>query len=496
MTSPVRIVVDSSRVTGPVNRLVFGQNVEWEHMNHPAVWDGEKLSTDLITNFKSLGATSLRFPGGGHGDLYHWRRGVGPREQRQPIMNGFKREEEFPLFGTDELIELSQAIGAEPWMQTNPIGASAEDMVEWAQYCADAGKPIQHWELGNEVYLADPDKDDGFREVAIGPREYVRRAKEHLKALRTASPDAEIGVVGGIWTYVNYSWPPNSDGWNEYLLENMAAEADFLAIHTVYGPIVAAPDFWADPSDEDMADVIRSAAAGGLFARNSLDINLDLVDSFAPDKHVKLAVTEWLPWFGVVPDAADVSGTMGAGLYTAGVLNVMLREPRVMAAHYMAGCSPSYGGAVVPGEQGTTSSVNHAILSLYAGKIGREVVESKVEESPTYSVRAMGVFPEFENVPMVDALATRSGSSVTLFLVNRDLDNAVDVQIEAGSAAAAPSTTIVSAEHPLAINSPVLFNQRLRAQPLDAPIAPRPGPSGWSLSLPACSVTAVEWSNA
>ena len=61
---------------------------------------------------KALDVPVLRWPGGCFADTYHWRDGIGPKENRKTIVNtNWGGVTEDNTFGTHEFMELCRAIG-------------------------------------------------------------------------------------------------------------------------------------------------------------------------------------------------------------------------------------------------------------------------------------------------------------------------------------------------------------------------------------------------
>jgi hypothetical protein len=74
-----------------IDRRIYGQFAE--HLGHGiygGLWVGEDssipntrgLRKDVISALKNLKVPVVRWPGGCFADEYHWRAGIGPREQR------------------------------------------------------------------------------------------------------------------------------------------------------------------------------------------------------------------------------------------------------------------------------------------------------------------------------------------------------------------------------------------------------------------------------
>ena len=112
---------------------------------YDGIWVGEDseipnyhgIRKDLVDAFQKLHPPVIRWPGGCFADVYHWRNGIGPREQRPVTYN-----ENFGTFetdpnqsGTHEMMEFCEMIGAKPWFNINMMTGSPSEMREWMEYC-------------------------------------------------------------------------------------------------------------------------------------------------------------------------------------------------------------------------------------------------------------------------------------------------------------------------------------------------------------------------
>ncbi len=94
----------------------------------------------MIEALRPLHIPVLRWPGGCFADTYHWRDGIGPREQRPLRVNVWWDMAESPNhFGTHEFISFCRAIGAEPYFAGNLGSASPSELRDWVEYCNFAG---------------------------------------------------------------------------------------------------------------------------------------------------------------------------------------------------------------------------------------------------------------------------------------------------------------------------------------------------------------------
>ena len=85
-----RIKIDTDRVVGDVDPLLFGSFAEHlGRMIYGGIYDeGSPLAdadgyrTDVMRAAKDLGVTVLRWPGGNFVSGYHWKDGIGPKDLR------------------------------------------------------------------------------------------------------------------------------------------------------------------------------------------------------------------------------------------------------------------------------------------------------------------------------------------------------------------------------------------------------------------------------
>jgi len=88
-----RLVLNADLGTDTISRHIYGHFAE--HLGRD-IYDGFwtksgtgewHLRDDVIEALRRIRVPNLRWPGGCFADYYHWRDGVGPREQRPTIVN-------------------------------------------------------------------------------------------------------------------------------------------------------------------------------------------------------------------------------------------------------------------------------------------------------------------------------------------------------------------------------------------------------------------------
>jgi alpha-N-arabinofuranosidase len=249
------IVVNASQVVAPVNRLVFGQNIE--AADNARIFSSDRTDVNLIqrgagfwdptkgapvpmvlSESRAVGTSLLRYPGGCLVHDYDWRRTVGPGAKQ----DGW-------LFGLDEYLSLCRAIGAVPLitisdyvLTADQIPENAAELVEYLNSPATAAHPwamkrsqwghstpydVTWFELGNESMHGNH---------RIIPRrqytaeQYAAYFKATAAAMRRLDPRIKLGIV----TIPGPGTDVNSD-WNQTVIRLAGASADFVVIH-LYAP--------------------------------------------------------------------------------------------------------------------------------------------------------------------------------------------------------------------------------------------------------------------
>lgn len=252
---PASIVVKVGEALGPVNHLVFGQNIEAGDNAHifssdttdmtliqsgEGFWDPIEGTPvlQIVNQSKAVGMSLLRYPGGCLAHNFDWRKTVGPEAQK----NGW-------VFGLNEYLTLCSAIGAIPLitvsdyvLPADQVPKNAADLVEYLNSAADAAHPwaMKRKEWGNpEPYnvtwfeLGNESMHGNHRVLPrrqFSAEQYAAYANASAAAMRNVDPKIKLGIVllPGPGTDVNSDW-------NRTVVQLAGASADFVVIH-MYAP--------------------------------------------------------------------------------------------------------------------------------------------------------------------------------------------------------------------------------------------------------------------
>jgi alpha-N-arabinofuranosidase len=142
--TPVQIVVDGVTPSNTISRHIYGHFAE--HLGR-CIYDGfwvadslnvpkkDRIRLDIVEALKKIKVPNLRWPGGCFADEYHWRDGIGPRNQRPYMVNtNWGGVSEDNSFGTHEFLELCSLLNCEPYISANVGSGTVEEMAKWVEY--------------------------------------------------------------------------------------------------------------------------------------------------------------------------------------------------------------------------------------------------------------------------------------------------------------------------------------------------------------------------
>ena len=149
----VDVDIDSDITDGQIiPKEIYGQFAE--HLGsciYGGLWVGPESDipnidgyrTDVLEALKTLKVPVMRWPGGCFADEYHWKDGIGPREDRPRMVNSnWGGTVEDNSFGTHEFLNLCEMIGCEPYISGNVGSGTVEELAKWVEYMTAADGPM------------------------------------------------------------------------------------------------------------------------------------------------------------------------------------------------------------------------------------------------------------------------------------------------------------------------------------------------------------------
>ena len=281
-----------------------------EHLGHciyGGLWVGEDseipntngIRDDVVEALKVIKVPTLRWPGGCFADEYHWKDGIGPRDQRPRMYNShWGGVVENNHFGTHEFFELCRQLDCDAYVCGNVGSGTVKEMSEWVEYITSpAESPMADQRRANGQEEPWRMKYFGVGNESWGcgghmrPEYYADEYRRYNTFVRTYGPNKIQRIACG---------PNTADyRWTEIMMERAHPHMDGLALHYYtlldqkWPPSGSALQF----GDAEYRSTIRSAFHMEELIRNHSAI-MDKVD---PAKAVNLVVDEWGTWHPVEP---------------------------------------------------------------------------------------------------------------------------------------------------------------------------------------------------
>ena len=433
-----KLTVRLDDVIGTIHPNLYGHFAE--HLGrciYEGFWVGDDcaipnthgIRNDTAEAMRKLQAPVIRWPGGCFADDYHWRDGVGPRDERPRRMNLWWHDEESNQFGTDELVDLCRQVGAEPYICLNVGSGTPEEAAAWVEYCnyaghttrtgerAASGHPepfaVRYWGVGNENWGC------GGR---FYPDDYAREYRRFACYLRgRSSTPIELIACG-------HTGPD----WNRKFLETLGdlRLIDHLSVHRYYncGDAVEFSDteyYNLYPRALQVeADIVEAATAVQLYNRTG--------------RKIGVIVDEWGVWH---PEARGDRGlyqrnTLRDALVAAAVFDAFNRQAdKLSMANIAQTINVLQCVAQTAGDKMWLTPTYHA-FELYKGHMGNASLRVVLDDVPTVEARAGdGKVVELAAVGASASLDAGAGT-VVVTLQNRHLSEACEcaIRLRGGSA--------------------------------------------------------------
>lgn len=302
-----KVVVQSDQTLGTIDRHVYAHFSE--HLGrciYEGIWVGEDspipntqgIRNDVLEALKAIAVPSLRWPGGCFADEYHWKDGIGPREQRKRMINThWGGVVENNHFGTHEFMLLCELLECEPIICGNVGSGTVQEMSEWVEYMTfDGVSPMAELRRSNGREKPWKLKFFGVGNENWGcgghmrPQYYADEYRRYQTYVRNYGDNRIHKIACG----------PNSGDyeWTEVLMREAHRFMDSLSLHyyTVPGTWQQKGAATGFTEEEWFVTLKKTLHMDELITRHSR-----IMDRYDPERRVGLVVDEWGTWYDVEP---------------------------------------------------------------------------------------------------------------------------------------------------------------------------------------------------
>jgi alpha-N-arabinofuranosidase len=423
-----RVKLDTERVIGDIDPKIYGNFLE--HLGrcieggvfeeHSPLSDDNGFRRDVLDAAKKLNVSILRWPGGNFSSNYHWKDGIGPRDQRPPRLEMAWGTVESNRFGTHDFLKYTEMLKAEPYFCANLGTGTWDEAQQWVEYCnssADTAMTrlrkqhgrsepwkVTYWGLGNEM---DGPWQMGHRSA----EDYGKFALEAAKLMKWTDPNIKLVAAG------SSNFGPGVDwiGWNRTVLDHLKHHVDYLALHMYVGNRENKfEEFMACP--QDLANRIKTAEGV---------INAALSGE-PKSRKIYIAWDEWNVWYRARGEKQrgrrilEERYNLEDALVVAGFLNTFVNNSHIVKIANMAQLV-NVIAPIFTNEKGMFLQTIYYPLQLFANNSKGRALQLFVD-SPRYESTRLG------DVPYLDTSAAYDNGTVVINVVNRHRDQPIDAE--------------------------------------------------------------------
>ena len=443
MAQNARIKIDLDRKIGEVDKKLYGNFVE--HLGrcvYGGIYDeGSPLSNeqglrkDVMEAVKDLNVSIIRYPGGNFVSNYHWKDGIGPKDQRPPRMELAWSRLETNRFGTDEFMKFAREVGTEPYFSVNMGTGTIEEAQQWVEYCnvkegpyyaelrKKNGNPepyhVKYWSLGNEM--------DGFWQMGhLNAEDYAKKAREAAKLMKLTSPDIKLIAAGSS----NYRPDADPNEWNATILHELRDVVDYLALHMYVGN--PGDNYYNYLSTPRILEE-RTRIVKGLIEREMA--NADRGDR----DPIYIAWDEYNSWYRARTDetmagthALEEHYNLEDALVIAGFLNAFVRNADIVKMANMAQLV-NVIAPIFTNEKGMFKQTIYYPLQLFSKNVYGTSLDLFVDcdkyNTDEFFIGLGESTTKQTGVPYLDVSATCNNGEIILNVINRNKDKAITTDI-------------------------------------------------------------------
>jgi alpha-N-arabinofuranosidase len=424
-------------VIGEVDKRIFGSFIE--HLGravyngvyepgHPQA-DEKGFRKDVIKLVRELDVPIVRYPGGNFVSGYNWEDGIGPVEKRPARLDLAWTTLESNKIGLNEFAEWCRRANTGMMYAVNlgTKGAdAARNVVEYCNfpkgtYWSDLRRShgveqpynVKLWCLGNEM---DGPWQMGHRDAAG----YGRHALEAAKLMKWTDPSIELVACGS-----SHAGMPTFGTWEIEMLDHLYDYADYISLHQYF-----------NNKANDTPAYLATSLIMDSFIKTVAGI-CDLVKARKKGKRqINLSFDEWNVWFHshgqddpnekwkeAPRKLEDIYNMEDAILVGCILITLLKNADRVKIA-----CLAQLVNVIAP------------IMTENGGAAWRQTIFYPFMHASTYGRGTVLLTPvtcnkysakEFDDVPYLETVAVHNDAKgeVTIFAVNRSLDEALDMEV-------------------------------------------------------------------
>lgn len=496
-----KLVINANKKVSKINKEIYGHFSE--HLGrciYEGIYVGENspienvkgMRSDVVNALKEIRVPVLRWPGGCFADEYHWKDGIGPKENRKKMVNThWGGVVEDNSFGTHEFFELCEQLGCETYINGNLGSGTVQEMSEWVEYMTFEGvspmaelrakngheKPwkVDFFGVGNENWGCGGN---------MNPDYYANEYRRYQTYVRDYNPKHAIKKICGGANVDDYNW--TSEVLATCFKHSLPHQHGFmngLSLH-----YYVHPQGWENKGSatEFDADLWYKTMKKALYMDELIVRHGKIMDEYDPDKEIGMIVDEWGTWFDVEPGTNPgflyQQNTMRDALVAGITLNIFNKHSdRVKMANLAQMVNVLQSVILTEGEKMIKTPTYH-IFDMYKYHQDAQLLDSFIE------TQSVGVDEEFMVPNLTESVSVDDDGIMHITITNLSIEN--DYTIE----------TIIVDKDIKSVKGEIVVNEmhakntfkepeNVKKQEFDAV---KITDKGLEFTIPACSVLHLE----
>jgi alpha-L-arabinofuranosidase len=428
-----KISIDARRKKGTISPYIYGHFAE--HLGrciYEGIWVGpdsaipntDGIRNDVLDALRRIQVPVLRWPGGCFADEYHWKDGVGAREERKYMLNNnWGGVVEDNSFGTHEFLRLCELVGCAPYIVGNVGSGTVQEMQEWLEYLTSGGdSPMASWRRRNgreepwHIKFFGVGNENWGCGGSMRPEYYADEYRRYQTFARNYGDNRLYKIACGASDF-NYTW-------TEVLMREAARYMDGLSLHyyTVPGTWESKGSATDFTEDEWFVTMKKALAMDELVTKHG-----EIMDRYDPQKRVGIIMDEWGTWYdpepGTNPHFLYQQNSLRDALVAGLTLNIFNSHCERV---YMANLAQTVNvlqALVLTQEDKIVLTPTYHVFDMYRVHQGATLVHTDVTSAAGYAVRE-------DKLPQITVSASRDAAGRTnLTLCNLDSRSAGDVAV-------------------------------------------------------------------
>lgn len=429
----INYIVETKKTKAQIDKNIYGHFAE--HLGrciYEGLYVGEDspipnidgMRVDVVSALKKMKIPVLRWPGGCFADEYHWKDGIGPKENRKKMINthwgGLVEDNSF---GTHEFMKLCELIECEPYINGNVGSGTVQEMSEWVEYLTFNGiSPMAELRATNGDKEAWKVKYFGVGNENWGcggnmrPEYYSDLYRRFSTYVRDYGDNKIFKIACGANTDDYY--------WTEVLMKNSARFMDGLTLH-----YYTVPNIWSNKGSATLFDEndYYKTLNKTLYMNELIEKHSAIMDKYDPEKRIALMVDEWGTWYDVEP------GTNPGFLYqqnsmrdalVAGInLNIFNKHSdRVRMANIAQLVNVLQSVILTEGEKMILTPTYH-VFEMYSDHQDSTLLNSFITTRDTGT-------DEYKVPDLVESASLNDDGNIVMTICNLDLNKSKEIHID------------------------------------------------------------------